>query len=185
MPRIWAWWVLSDGVLADLGLSDSTGPRLVGNPRPPVLASPLAVAECAIASVAACLTAASDLAWVLVVPRSRRATGFGVEGPRSDPVIAGPFGTRILSALGADVLRVDDPHRRELPPHTVDGVVGKASASLDAGTEDGRRALHRLLDESDVLVTGYRPLGSPAARLRPSGSRSDVVKLIWQRRRAG
>jgi hypothetical protein len=59
--RVGEVWVL-DGVLADLGLSDSLGPRLVGNPRPPVLASPLAVAECAIASVAACLTAASDLA---------------------------------------------------------------------------------------------------------------------------
>jgi hypothetical protein len=53
---------LLDGVLADLGLADIPGPRLTGDPHPAALASPLAVAECAVASVAACLTAAADLA---------------------------------------------------------------------------------------------------------------------------
>ncbi|WP_433301580.1 CoA transferase [Actinoplanes sp. CA-030573] len=72
-------------------------------------------------------------------------------------VIAGPVGTRMLGALGADVLRVDDPRRPELPLHSVDGVIGKASTTLDAGTAEGRRVLHRLLDRADVLVTGYRP----------------------------
>jgi hypothetical protein len=285
---------LLDGVLADLGLLDSEGPRLSGDPRPAVLASPLAVAECAMVSVAACLTAAADLAtartghrpeialdtqhvaaamrsevwlrgpdgrgidgfaplsrlwrtadgWVrthanypwhrkallasLGVPDGRDsevqallaeiiaarpamelervvyAAGglavaartqarwqdeirLGTAGPSplvsmvplgraSLPpaeagelpasgvkvldltrVIAGPVGTRMLGALGSEVLRVDDPHRPELPLHAVDGIVGKASASLDAGTENGRQALHRLLDQADVLVTGYRP----------------------------
>jgi crotonobetainyl-CoA:carnitine CoA-transferase CaiB-like acyl-CoA transferase len=41
--------------------------------------------------------------------------------------------------------------------HAVDGVLGKASTGLDAGTTDGRQALHRLVDQADVLVTGYRP----------------------------
>jgi hypothetical protein len=72
-------------------------------------------------------------------------------------VIAGPVGTRMLAALGADVLRVDHPRRPELPAHLVDGLIGKASTLLDAGTAAGREALHRLLDEADVLVTGYRP----------------------------
>jgi crotonobetainyl-CoA:carnitine CoA-transferase CaiB-like acyl-CoA transferase len=66
-------------------------------------------------------------------------------------VIAGPVGTRMLGALGADVLRVDDPRRPELPLHAVDGVIGKASTFLDAG------AVHGLVDRADVLVTGYRP----------------------------
>jgi hypothetical protein len=52
---------LLDGVLADLGLSGMADPQLPGDPRPAALAAPLAVAECAIASVAACLTAAADL----------------------------------------------------------------------------------------------------------------------------
>lgn len=285
---------LLDGVLADLGLMGIAGPRLAGDSQPAVLASPLAVAECAIVSVAACLTAAADLAFartgrrpdialdtqhVAAAMRSevwlRDADGRGIDGfaplsrlwraadgwvrthanypwhraallaslgvpdgrdaevqvqladviavrpalevervvyaagglavaartqaqwqadnqrstagtsplvnmvplsrgslPLAEPgplpasgvkvldltrVIAGPVGTRMLGALGADVLRVDDPHRPELALHAVDGVIGKASTSLDASTAHGRQALHRLLDQADVLVTGYRP----------------------------
>src|SRR4029453_17918194 len=53
--------------------------------------------------------------------------------------------------------RVDSPYRPELPVHAVDGVIGKASALLDAGDPAGREALPRLLASADVLVTGYRP----------------------------
>lgn len=63
----------------------------------------------------------------------------------------------MLGALGADVLRVDDPARPELPLHAVDGVIGKASTTLDGRTERGRELLHALVDQADVLVTGYRP----------------------------
>jgi CoA-transferase family III len=261
--------------------------ELVGDPRPAVLASPLAVADCAIASVATCLAAAADLAhvrtghrpavvldaahvaaavrseawlrdpaghgvrgfgalsrlwpaadgWVRthanypwhraallsalgvaegtdaeVQPRladaiagraardierlvygagglavaARRAGELDVGGPliRTAPlgsapplpparagqlpaqgirvldltrVIAGPVGTRMLGSLGADVLRVDDPHRPELPGQDVEGVLGKASTAIDARTAAGHEILHRLLDGADVLVTGYRP----------------------------
>ncbi|MEV0901725.1 CoA transferase [Actinoplanes sp. NPDC049802] len=72
-------------------------------------------------------------------------------------VIAGPAGTRMLAALGADVLRVDDPNRPELPMHAVDGVIGKASTEIDATTVEGARLLHSLVDHADVVVTGYRP----------------------------
>ncbi|WP_411283337.1 CoA transferase [Lapillicoccus sp.] len=72
-------------------------------------------------------------------------------------VIAGPVATRMLGALGADVLRVDDPHRPELPLHAVDGVIGKASTTVDATTVHDLEVLHGLLDAADVLVTGYRP----------------------------
>jgi crotonobetainyl-CoA:carnitine CoA-transferase CaiB-like acyl-CoA transferase len=77
-------------------------------------------------------------------------------------VIAGPVCTRYLAALGADVLRIDSPHRPELPLHTVDGLPGKRSALLDlAGLDqygrDGLATLHELLDNADVLVHGYRP----------------------------
>jgi hypothetical protein len=71
-------------------------------------------------------------------------------------VIAGPTCTRYLAALGADVLRLDPPHRPELPLHQVDGLLGKRSALLDLTTADGLRTLHDLLDEADVLVHGYR-----------------------------
>lgn len=72
-------------------------------------------------------------------------------------VIAGPVGTRMLAAFGAEVLRIDDPHRAELPRSAIDGVIGKVSATLDLATRSGRDTLHTLLQDADVLVTGYRP----------------------------
>jgi hypothetical protein len=72
-------------------------------------------------------------------------------------VIAGPVATRYLGALGADVLRVDPPHRPELPLHRYDGLPGKRSALLDARTPDGLARLHELADGADILVHGYRP----------------------------
>jgi len=89
-------------------------------------------------------------------------------------VIAGPVGTRMLGALGTQVLRVDDPRRPELPLHAVDGVIGKASTAVDATTEYGRQVLHGLLGEADVLVTGYRP-GS----LRRLGLEPDQVAVRY------
>ena len=70
-------------------------------------------------------------------------------------VIAGPVGTRMLAALGADVLRLDDPARPELVGQRVEGTVGKASGELDLG--EAGDVLEGLLRRADVLVTGYRP----------------------------
>jgi hypothetical protein len=69
-------------------------------------------------------------------------------------VIAGPVATRYLAALGADVLRVDPPHRPELP-HAYDGLLGKRSALLDLDLDGAR--FGELLGAADVLVHGYRP----------------------------
>jgi len=72
-------------------------------------------------------------------------------------VIAGPVATRYLAALGADVLRLDPPHRPELPLQARDGLLGKHSALVDFGTTEGSARLHELLSGADVLVHGYRP----------------------------
>ncbi|QLQ34917.1 hypothetical protein [Micromonospora robiginosa] len=73
---------LVNDVLTDLGLTGSAGPRLDGDPRPVALASPLAVADCAVASVAACLAAAAD--WRSPAPAGadayRTALGDGWSG---------------------------------------------------------------------------------------------------------
>src|SRR5579863_6172851 len=69
-------------------------------------------------------------------------------------VIAGPVATRYLAALGADVLRLDPPHRPELPG-AYDGLLGKRSALLDLDTDAAR--FDGLLGAADVLVHGYRP----------------------------
>jgi len=93
-------------------------------------------------------------------PRRREPAGRPASGLRVldlTRVIAGPVATRYLAALGADVLRVDPPHRPELPLHCYEGLPGKRSAILDARTPDGLSRLHQLLDGADILVQGYRP----------------------------
>ncbi len=72
-------------------------------------------------------------------------------------VIAGPVGTRTLAALGAQVLRIDAPLMAELPLVWIDAGSGRRSAHLQLRNRPDRERLHRLLDDTDVLVTGYRP----------------------------
>jgi hypothetical protein len=73
-------------------------------------------------------------------------------------VIAGPVCTRLLAALGSDVLRADPPRMRDMAPGTfADTLLGKRSCTLDLTTPAGMQRLHALLDEADILVHGYRP----------------------------
>jgi len=93
-------------------------------------------------------------------PRRRAAGALPASGIRVldlTRVIAGPVATRYLAALGAEVLRLDAPHRPELPLHACDGLLGKRSALVDLETHDGAVRLHELLGAADVLVHGYRP----------------------------
>ena len=93
-------------------------------------------------------------------PRWRAAGALPASGIRVldlTRVIAGPVATRYLSALGAEVLRLDAPDQPELTLHAYDGLPGKRSALLDFGTADGHARLHELLSGADVLVHGYRP----------------------------
>lgn len=73
-------------------------------------------------------------------------------------VIAGPVCTRLLAALGAEVLRVDPPRHRDMAPGTfADTLLGKRSCELDLTTSGDAERLHALLDGADILVHGYRP----------------------------
>jgi len=94
------------------------------------------------------------------VPRHHEAAGLPASGLRVldlTRVIAGPVATRYLAALGADVLRVDPPHRPELPLARYDGLPGKRSTILDARNPSGLSRLHELLDGADIVVHAYRP----------------------------
>lgn len=71
-------------------------------------------------------------------------------------VIAGPVSTRLLAALGADVLRIDPPSLPELPDQFVDTAFGKRSAVADLGLPGNQAALSILLARADVVITGYR-----------------------------
>jgi crotonobetainyl-CoA:carnitine CoA-transferase CaiB-like acyl-CoA transferase len=73
-------------------------------------------------------------------------------------VIAGPVCTRFLAALGAEVLRIDPPHRPDMRRGEVaDSLLGKRSAIVDLSSVDGATTFERLLVEADVIVCGYRP----------------------------
>lgn len=72
-------------------------------------------------------------------------------------VLAGPVATRTLALLGCDVLRVDSPRLPELESLHLDTGSGKRSTLVDLHNPHARERLHALLDEADVLVTGYRP----------------------------
>jgi len=81
--------------------------------------------------------------------------------------LPGPWLTRVLCDLGAEVLKVEPPGGdglRHLPP-LQDGV-GKAYMALNAGkkvielnlkSSEDRDALLDLVEDSDVLVESYRP----------------------------
>ena len=83
-------------------------------------------------------------------------------------VIGGPFSTGLLADFGADVIKVELPGvgdaLRALAPHK-DGVPlwwkvtnrNKRGVTLDLHLPEGREALGRLIERSDVLVENFRP----------------------------
>jgi crotonobetainyl-CoA:carnitine CoA-transferase CaiB-like acyl-CoA transferase len=73
-------------------------------------------------------------------------------------VIAGPVCSRYLGALGAEVLRLDPPHRPDMPRDEVaDTLLGKRSAMLELSSQAGATTLQQLLARADAVVCGYRP----------------------------
>ena len=90
-------------------------------------------------------------------------------------VWAGPAATRILSDLGADVIKVERPTRPDQvrvayvagndttgdywnrTPYFNVRNAGKRGITLDLGTEDGLATMHELLKDADVLVETFTP----------------------------
>ena len=101
-----------------------------------------------------------DLSLFGLVRPLESATSLPMEGLRVldlTRVIAGPTATRLLGALGADVLRVDPPHLPELTDQYLDSAFDKRSALADLRLPPLRSQVESLLAAADVLVTGYRP----------------------------
>ncbi|MGO4144289.1 CoA transferase [Paenarthrobacter sp. YAF11_1] len=93
-------------------------------------------------------------------------------------VIAGPTATRLLGALGADVLRIDPPGLPELTDAFVDSGFDKRSAEADLSNAGALEVVNRLLSAADVVVTGYRPGGLGRFGLNPDkmlAARPDLV----------
>jgi CoA:oxalate CoA-transferase len=97
-------------------------------------------------------------------------------------ILAGPFCTMLLADMGAEVVKIETPGQRD--PLRGQGVIrgglswyfaafnrNKKSLTLNLRHDEGRAALARLIEKSDVLVENYRPgvlaaMGFDEARLK-------------------
>lgn len=83
-------------------------------------------------------------------------------------VLAGPFATMILSDLGAEVIKIEQPETgdesRNFGPFKDDFSLyfmsvnrGKRSVTLNLKTEHGKTIFKQLIQQSDILVENFRP----------------------------
>ena len=82
-------------------------------------------------------------------------------------VVAGPYATRLLSDLGADVLKIEPPDgdlTRLLGPETegargyyIQHNIGKRNVCIDLNAEGARDLVLKLAVEADVVVENFRP----------------------------
>jgi crotonobetainyl-CoA:carnitine CoA-transferase CaiB-like acyl-CoA transferase len=93
-------------------------------------------------------------------------------------VIAGPASTRLLGALGADVLRIDPPGLPEISDQFVDMGFGKRSAEADLAAPRFRHLLQELLASADVVITGYRRGSLDRFGLDPDVLLADRPELV-------
>jgi crotonobetainyl-CoA:carnitine CoA-transferase CaiB-like acyl-CoA transferase len=105
-------------------------------------------------------------------PRERPLAGLRVLDLTQ--ILAGPSSGRILGEFGADVVKVNAPHRRV----TAHGIVnrGKRTMLLDETNPAGQEVFWRLVDESDVIVQNFPPgtaerygIGYESVRARKPG----------------
>jgi crotonobetainyl-CoA:carnitine CoA-transferase CaiB-like acyl-CoA transferase len=82
-------------------------------------------------------------------------------------VMAGPYSTRLLSDLGADVVKLEPPegditrnwgaNRNGLSGFYTQQNAGKRNICIDLKHADGPELVRRLADRADVLVENFRP----------------------------
>ncbi|MCK9486071.1 MAG: CoA transferase [Dehalococcoidia bacterium] len=78
-------------------------------------------------------------------------------------VVAGPFCSRMLADLGADVVKVDQPsaggggNAAERPAGSLSNNLGKRSVVLDLKQPGAGRAARALIARADVVVENFRP----------------------------
>nr|NLD40529.1 hypothetical protein [Actinomycetales bacterium] len=106
--------------------------------------------------------AAEEGTWIRFAPSS------GMRGARQEVrleglrvlaltrVVAGPAATRFLSALGADVIRIDPAHLPELRDQRIDFTFGVRTAEADLRDPAVLARVRDLAAGADVLVCGYR-----------------------------
>lgn len=81
--------------------------------------------------------------------------------------LAGPIAGRLLSDLGATVIKIEPPdgdltrstkpRQDSMAVYFVQANVGKRCVSVDLGTEDGRDLLLSMAEKADIVLENYRP----------------------------
>jgi alpha-methylacyl-CoA racemase len=94
-------------------------------------------------------------------------------------LVPGPFGCMVLADLGADVVQVDRPGPRELPPGPLNR--GRRTVTLDLKTPSGVSSLIELVARADVLVEGFRPGVAERLGFGPSAGLAANPGLIYAR----
>ena len=82
-------------------------------------------------------------------------------------VLSGPHCTRMLSDLGAEVIKVEppdgditrftSPRRNSMPSYYAQQNAGKRSVSLNLASDEGSAIALRLAEHADVIVENFRP----------------------------
>ena len=100
--------------------------------------------------------------------RCRKASLSGIKILDFTHALAGPFATQLLSDMGADVVKVENPEHqdfsRSIPPFIGDLSHyfiainhGKRSIGLDLRSDAGRKTALELACKADVLIENFRP----------------------------
>ena len=71
--------------------------------------------------------------------------------------VAAPTVSKILAALGADVIKISCPSLPDTGIAMVDVNAGKRDVNVDLKTEEGKALFRKIITGADVLVDGYRP----------------------------
>lgn len=72
-------------------------------------------------------------------------------------IIAGPTIGRTLAELGAQVIKVNPPHLRDINLLQYTLTTGTHTVALDARQPEQKAQLESLIAEADVFIDGYRP----------------------------
>ena len=104
--------------------------------------------------------------------RSGRPPLSGIRVVDFTRVIAGPICTQILSDMGAEIIKIENPDggddtRKGAGPRAGGPTGeshffmtfnrGKKSVALDFTKPDGQTVVHKLLEKADVVIQNFRP----------------------------
>lgn len=83
-------------------------------------------------------------------------------------LLPGPFATMMMADMGAEVIKVESPHRDDLTKHLypMDGEVSalfghlhrsKQSLALDLKQEEAKEVVYQLVNKYDIVIEQFRP----------------------------